>query len=321
MIWEKEDLVLMENLKKQYEENLTQEQKYALIRYNSSLFIFFNKIVSINGYESMSIDEIYILMKPFIEKYSYVIRNLTLFMNMKDSNEELLKEILSSVIDEDVIVYDSIVEKPDKIKILDKTSEKYILHGILKILVEEGVVSPTSFNFDNLISCREAFNDVYDYQYFEAKEKLNTLTEARLEKIYKKLIANLMVDIKTIKGIPEDTIVLPKDIIVYRGLTADDEIDTENLSESDFVSTTLSKAIATKYITKREGNNDALLSIKLLKDTPVFVFPQTVKNDGFWAHNLFLSDDMSIFEIMFDKTRVKNFTIIYTETLETKKVK
>lgn len=100
-------------------------------------------------------------MKPFIEKYSYVIRNLTLFMNMKDSNEELLKEILSSVIDEDVIVYDSIVEKPDKIKILDKTSEKYILHRILKILVEEGIVSPTSSN--------------------EAKEKLNTLTEARLE--------------------------------------------------------------------------------------------------------------------------------------------
>ena len=81
----------------------------------------------------------------------------------------------------------------------------------------------------------------------------------------------------------------------------------------------MSKAIATKYITKREGNNNALLSIKLLKDTPVFVFSQTVKNDGFWAHNLFLSDDMSIFEIMFDKTRVKKFTIIDTETLEIKK--
>ena len=74
MIWNKKELALMENLRKQYDENLTQEQKNALIRYNSSLFVFFNKIVSIDGYDSKSIDELYTLMKPFIEQYSYIIK-------------------------------------------------------------------------------------------------------------------------------------------------------------------------------------------------------------------------------------------------------
>ena len=66
MIWDKKELALIENLRKQYEDNLTQEQKNALVRYNSSLFIFYNKIVSIDGYESMSLDELYVLMKQIL---------------------------------------------------------------------------------------------------------------------------------------------------------------------------------------------------------------------------------------------------------------
>lgn len=303
----------MDNLKKQYNENLTQEQKNALIRYNSSLFIYFNKIVSIDGYESMDIDELYALMKPFIEQYYYVIKNLTLFMSKNDSNDELLKGILSSVIDEDVMAYASILGFYDKIP------EEYTLHEILKILVEDGILKPEDFNFDDIVSCRKVLDFVLAADYYNAEKKLNILITQRLEKTYKILIKNLLKDINTIKNIQSDAIVMPEDTVVYRGIRSDDEIKVEDLSTSDFVSTSLSEDIASQYITRREGNNNTLLSIKIPKGTPVFVFPQTVKSDGFWPQNLFLSEDNSIFEIMFDKTKAKNVEILGIETLESSK--
>ncbi len=313
MIWNKKELALMENLRKQYDKNLTHEQKNALIRYNSSLFVFVNKIVSIDGYESKGIDELYTLMKPFIEQYSYIIKNLTLFMSENDSNDELLKEILLSVIDEDVMAYDSILGFNDKIP------EEYTLHEILKILVEDGILKPEDFKFDDIVSCRKALDFVLTTDYYNAEKKFYILIAQRLEKIYKKFIGNLLEDIKVIKSIPRDSIVLPEETIVYRGVRTGGEIIEEILSTSDFVSTSLSKDIASQYITKREGDNNLLLSISLPKGTPVFVFPQTVKNDGFWPQNLFLSEDDSIFEIMFDKTKVKNVEILGVETLETSK--
>lgn len=313
MIWNKKELALMENLRKQYDENLTQEQKNALIRYNSSLFVFFNKIVSIDGYESKSIDELYTLMKPFIEQYSYIIKNLTLFMSENDSNDELLKEILLSVIDEDVMTYDSILDFNNKIP------EEYTLHEILKILVEDGILKPEDFNFHDIVSCRKVLDFVLTTDYYNAEKKFYILISQRLEKVYKKLIENLLKDIKIIKNIPTDAIIMPEDTVVYRGVRTDGEINEEILSTSDFVSTSLSKDIASQYITKREGDNNLLLSISLPKGTPVFVFPQTVKNDGFWPQNLFLSEDDSIFEIMFDKTKAKNVEILGVETLECSK--
>lgn len=323
MIWDKKELALMENLKKQYEENLTDEQKKALIRYNSSLFVFFNKIVSIDGYESMSIDELYALMKPFIEQYSYIIKNLTLFMSKNDSHEDLLKEILSSIIDEDVMVYDSIIERtgnPYTLELYDRIPEEYTIYEMLKILAEDGVISSESFNVDNLVSCRKVLYSVLSDEYYKAENKLDILTADRLEKVYKKLIENLLKDVKIIKSIPEESIVLPEDVTLYRGVRTDDEINSEILSTSDFVSTSLSKDVASQYITRREGNNNLLLYIRLPKGTSVFVFPQTVKNDGFWAQNLFLSEDDSIFEIMFDKTRVRDIQIIEAEPVIVNKI-
>ena len=315
VILNKKELALMENLRKQYDENLTQEQKNSLIRYNSSLFVFFNKIVSIDEYESKSIDELYVLMKPFIEQYSYIIKNMTLFMSANDSDEDL-KEIFSSTIDEDVMANDLIMKRTD-----DKLPEKYFLTEILVILVEDGVVPKESFDYDDIVSCRKVFDFISSDDYDEAEKKFNILIASRLEKIYKKFIANILSDIKVIKSVPNESIVLPEDVIVYRGVRTDDEINAEVLSTSDFVSTSLSEDVASQYITRREGNNDLLLSIKLPKGTPVFVFPQTVKNDGFWPQNLFLSEDDSIFEIMFDKTKVKNVEILAAESLENNKSK
>ena len=189
----------------------------------------------------------------------------------------------------------------------------------LKQSTEDGVISSESFNVDDIVSCRKALYSVLYTEYCKAEKKLDILISDRFEKVYKKLIKNLLIDVKTIKSIPEDSIVLPEDVIVYRGVRTDDEINAEVLSTSDFVSTSLSKDVASQYITRREGNNDLLLSIKLPKGTPVFVFPRTVKNDGHWAQNLFLSNDDSIFEIMFDKTKVKNVEILGVETLETSK--
>lgn len=99
---------------------------------------------------------------------------------------------------------------------------------------------------------------------------------------------NLLKDISIIKNISPGAIVMPEDTVVYRGVRTDNEISAEDLSKSDFVSTSLNKDIASQYITRREGNNNILLSIKIPKGTPVFVFPKTVKNDGFWPQNLFL---------------------------------
>jgi hypothetical protein len=321
MIWNKKELALMENLRKQYDENLTQEQKNSLIRYNSSLFVFFNKIVSIDGYESKSIDELYLAMKPFIDQYSYIIKNLTLFMSANDSDEDL-KEIFSSIIDEDVMVYDLMIERtgnPYTHEIYDRIPEEYTIHEMLRILVEDGVISSENYNIDDIVSCRKVLYSVLYTEYCKAEKKFNILTADRLEKIYKKFIGNLLKDVKIIKSIPEESIVLPEDVTVYRGVRTDDEINSEILSTSDFVSTSLSKDVASQYITRREGNNNLLLSIKLSNGTPVFVFPQTVKNDGFWAQNLFLSEDDRIFEIMFDKTKVKNVEILAAESLENSK--
>lgn len=321
MILDKYQQALMDNLREQYEEKLTVEQKKSLIRYTSSLFIFFNRIVSINGYANMSIDELYLAMKPFIEQYSYIIKNMTLFMSASDSDEDL-KEIFSSIIDKDVMAYDSMMKRTGDEhthKIYDAIPEEYALHGILRILVEDGVVSEESFSYDDIVSCRKVFDFVSSDNYDDAEKKFNILIANSLEKIYKKFIGNLLEDIKVIKSIPRDSIVLPEDTIVYRGVRTDGEIIEEILSTSDFVSTSLSKDIASQYITKREGDNNLLLSISLPKGTPVFVFPQTVKNDGFWPQNLFLSEDDSIFEIMFDKTKAKNVEILGVETLECSK--
>lgn len=65
---DKKEKSIMEELKRQYEMNLTPEQKNALITYNSSLFIFYNYITSINGYQEMSAEKLCEICKSFFIK-------------------------------------------------------------------------------------------------------------------------------------------------------------------------------------------------------------------------------------------------------------
>ena len=84
-------------------------------------------------------------------------------MSKNDSHEDLLKEILSSIIDEDVMVYDSIIERtgnPYTLEFYDRIPEEYTIHEMLKILAEDGVISLESFNVDDIVSCRKALYSV-----------------------------------------------------------------------------------------------------------------------------------------------------------------
>ncbi len=317
---DKDEQKLLENLKKQYDENLTEEQKHALIRYNSSLFLFYNKIMSIEDYANKSIEELYTIMKPFIEQNEFYLKNLTYFMCDTDyyNDDEELRKILAPVLDKEVLKYDIIIERcrnPYTLEAYDRVSEEYTMKEMIRILVEQGILSQDKLQLTDYFELQQALDDLL-YKYCEkAREILNILTNNRLEIIYKRLITNVLKDLKTIKNIPESAITLPEDITVYRGVRTDEDINNEQLSESDFVSTSLFKSVAMEYITRREGTNNRLYTIKLSKGEPVFIFPQTVQSEGGWGYILRLTEDVRIYEIMFDKTRVKNMKIINEENL------
>ena len=94
---DKDEQKLLENLKKQYDENLTEEQKHALIRYNSSLFLFYNKIMSIEDYANKSIEELYTIMKPFIEQNEFYLKNVMMHIQYVIKFYQLMKIILKHI--------------------------------------------------------------------------------------------------------------------------------------------------------------------------------------------------------------------------------
>ncbi len=312
---------IMENLKSQYEANLTTEQKRALITYNSSLFIFFNKITSIKGYENMSVDELFNITKKFFIKNRGYIKNLTLFMNDRRNHDEELRKALSTVLDTDVMEFDRVIGRYTDyitLKQSDRISKDYEFSEKTKILAEQGQVNANNvgkihddMSFDRMIDKECPYVNI---------EKLEDDYKARLkiklEDLIKKIIVNILKNIETIKNIPQNSVVLPEDVVVYRGIRTNEKMEDNVVSTSEFISTTLSKDTAMRYIKNGQGNNSVLYSIQLAKGTPVCIFPKTVKNDGFFPHVLELTEDVNIHEIMIDKNKTKDFVILSCETIE-----
>ena len=125
---DKKEKSIMEELKIQYEMNLTSEQKNALITYNSSLFIFYNYITSINGYQEMSAEKLCEICKSFFTKNRRYIKNLTLFMNDKENDDEELRTALSTIFDDKVMWFDNVVDmyrNPISAKLMYEVSKDF----------------------------------------------------------------------------------------------------------------------------------------------------------------------------------------------------
>ena len=79
----------MSDLEKQFEKNLTDEQKRALDVYNSSLYLLINEITSIDGYESMTDKEILSIIQSGNHYLDIVVTILKKQFDVEEKDDEL----------------------------------------------------------------------------------------------------------------------------------------------------------------------------------------------------------------------------------------
>ena len=190
---EEKNTELLASLKEQYNANLTDEQKDALIVYNSPLFPLISEISNIEDFENMD-------------------------------NMELLRQI---------------EESPNCSKIITMINSYCAM-----------------IKSDNVPKDKDSYyklNNIVTKLFCEQTDLIGVL---------KKII-------KTIQDIPQDAIVLPEDITVYRGFDSRYLRNPQQLAKGVFISTSLQPKIALSF----GGNQPTLYKIHLKKGTPVKILP------------------------------------------------
>ena len=208
------DIKTLRSLRKQYNDNLTKEQKEAIIIYQSALFGFFTEISSTEGYKTKSADELWEILKErkvfeMLEKTGSLQRLIEYRERHKNEKEDVLLNIINKVIPE---------------------------------------------------GCKNIS--------FGRTPKDNCMQE---------LIENIKTQLEIIENIPKDAIVLPQDVVTYRGIQlGDDTIDSSRPSKGLLMSTSLSVENAQAF-----NNEDILFKLHLKKGTPVVYSPYYIVTDEF----------------------------------------
>ena len=241
---------LFENLKMQFDNNLTNEQKEALILYNSRFFEIINMITSIPNYESMDGKEI--LEQLSLSKYTRFLAILY------EHSQMLYRKAFAGT--------------PDNCALLEKVFQKTLppelyLRVLLYIHFKNGNYEEFGYNFNN--------DNLYLKFYQERDESADIFQEER--KFFDRLFIYKIVDnikdlINILKSIPEKAIVLPEDITVFRGVNSLRERSQEKVSTSLFMSTSTRPEVAKKY----GGKECYIYKVNLKKGTPVLITPYKV---------------------------------------------
>ena len=216
---------LLISLKEQYDINLTEDQKDALIIYNSQLFCLLNEISNIENFEATD-------------------------------NAEIQKQIEQSP--NFPTILKSIVSQCHRIQkdSMRKDSEYYEkFKSMLNQIFPNEIISDFLRSID------------YSKKTVKEPETFNPL-------MYD-LIGRLKNVIKIIQDIPQDAIVLPEDITVYRGVDSKYLRTPQIIAKGSFISTSLQPQKALHF----GGDQPTLYKIHLKKGTPVKILPIKVRSE------------------------------------------
>ncbi|MBQ3408548.1 MAG: hypothetical protein IJH12_05030 [Clostridia bacterium] len=123
------------------------------------------------------------------------------------------------------------------------------------------------------------------------------------------IIEKMKKTIKTIKSIPEDAVVLPEDVIVYRGIDSKKLTNPQKPSNSVFMSISLNPQIASYF----GGEQPAIYKIQLRKGTPVYIFPDKIfsSQDAFqhFIQSVDLCDERDSKELLINTDYMQEFEI------------
>ena len=136
---------VFKSLREQFDTNLTEKQKRALITYQTSLFILFTKITAIEDYKSKSDEEILKILKadetlqkmdtsPFSRLLDYMERH-------KDKKDDYFSEILKGVIPKGCkqIGFKNDGNKPTMVKLIHNIREQI---DTLESIPEDAIILP-----------------------------------------------------------------------------------------------------------------------------------------------------------------------------------
>ena len=230
---EENNTELLIALKKQYDENLTEEQKDALIIYNSQFFALLGEISNVEDFENTDNLEIlkHIEQSPIYEEMITSLHAycMTKVGNALGAHGDIESEPIITRIFEKVLPGETASKFLKYIKIDSSINQKEIPHS-------------NNPDFSNLMC---------------------------------DLIGRLKQAIQTIQDIPQDAIVLPEDITVYRGIDSMYLRNPQCPSKGAFISTSLRPEIAMRF----GGNQPAIYKILLREGTPVKILPQKVYSE------------------------------------------
>ena len=132
----------------------------------------------------------------------------------------------------------------------------------------------------------EYFINCFGISVFDSSISINSDTTETFTNLMCDLIGRLKLVIKEIQNIPQDAIILPEDITVYRGVDSRDIRDPKNPAKGVFISTSMSPQIALQF-----GKEiPSIYKIHLKKGTPVKILPQKVHLDSATDRARFILD-------------------------------
>lgn len=158
--------------------------------------------------------------------------------------------------------------------------------------LSEAYITQESINLDSTI--KNAGKDESKYKLKQSaptQEEKDIQLLTALKNQYDTNLTNEKKDaIETVQDIPQDSIVLPEDVTVYRGVDSRYLRNPQCIAVGPFIATSLRPKIALSF----GGDQPTLYKIQLKKGTPVKISPNKVFND---MELLLISQDMQDFEI------------------------
>lgn len=175
----------------------------------------------------------------------------------------------------------------------------------LKAIFEK--VLPTELS-DVMEDCIYFDGDGFSFNYPNDDNSPEDMYSKLFEEKFCEILDNLKTQIDIIHTIPEEAIVLPEDVIVYRGVNSLRERSEKIPAKSLLMSTSAKPETAKLY----GGENCYIYKIKLGKGTPVLITPYKVRkryDGGYIVMMPNLSDRNEPKEIIINLDFMRNFEI------------
>lgn len=239
---EEKNTELLNKLKQQYDEHLTEEQKDALLIYNSQFFALIGEISNIDDFETTN--------------------NLEIFQKIEKS--PIYKEIICSLHSHCMMIV-------NRGMYIDGDLDQNLARIMEKVLPGQ-----TSNSFLKYLQLTP-YNMTPQAPTYKTEEFTDLMCD---------LIGRLKQVIQTIQKIPQDAVVLPEDITVYRGIDSTYLRNPQKPAKGAFISTSMRPEIAMKF----GSEQPALYKILLRKGTPVKILPQKVHSTLMNPHQRFVKD-------------------------------